>query len=158
MVNLEKSIAQGKTVITLIGVRQAREGYAFIHQGSSPNCKNCGYYRVCIENLEEGRVYRVVGLRENVFQCGVHEGGVRVVEVVESDIEAALPLRMAMEGALIPFQKLECEAISCINHEFCVPRGLVDGDRCTILKIDEKIECPEGLSLVKVLLHRLPST
>jgi len=103
-------------------------------------------------------VYRVVGLRENVFQCGVHEGGVRVVEVVEADIDAVLPLRMAMEGALIPFQKVECEAPLCSNHELCVPRGLVNGDRCTILKIGEKIECPEGLSLVKVVLHRLPPT
>jgi len=151
-------LVQGKTVITLIGVRQAREGYAFIHQGSGPNCKNCGYYRVCIENLEEGRVYRVVGVRENVFQCGVHEGGVRVVEVVESDIEAALPLRMAMEGVSIPFERVECEASSCVNHGLCVPRGLVNADRCTILRIGEKIECPEGLSLVKVVLHRLPLT
>ena len=145
-------------MITLVGVRQAKEGFVFIHQGPSSNCEHCEYYQVCIKNLEAGRVYKVVRLREKVFPCMLHEAGVRVVEVVESDILAALPSKLAIEGAVITFQKVECDIQSCEHYELCVPRGLANGNQCTVLKIGENILCPNDLSLVKAVLRRLRSS
>jgi len=151
-------LVQEKSVITLVGVRQAEEGFIFIHQGLSSGCEGCEYYQVCIENLEVGRVYKVVELREKVFPCRLHEAGVRVVEVVESDILAALPSKLAIEGAIITFQKVECDVQACEHHQLCVPRGLFNGDHCTILKIEENVSCSKGLPLAKAVLRRLPSS
>ena len=145
-------------MITLIGVRQAREGFAFIHQGPSPECEGCPYYQVCIENLDAGRVYEVVGLREKIFPCKLHEIGARVVEVIESDILAALPSKATIEGAVITYQKQECSIQECQLYERCVPRGLVNGDRCLILEVGEKVKCSRGLPLVRVVLRRLPAS
>lgn len=147
-----------KSVITLVGVKQAKKGFVFIHQGPSSNCEGCKYYQVCIKNLETGRVYKVVKLREKVFPCMLHEAGARVVEVVESNILAALPSKLAIEGAVITFRKGDCNVQACEHLELCAPRGLANGDQCTVLKIGEKILCPNDLSLVKALLRRLRSS
>ena len=147
-----------RCLITLVGIRQAREGYAFIHRGASARCRGCERYRVCIGNLEVGRVYKVVGLRERVFPCELHEVGVRVVEVVEADVSATIPAKLAIEGAVITFQPQECDVRTCRSHEFCVPHGLVGGDRCTILEVGESVSCFKGLSLVRVVLRRLPAS
>ncbi|MFQ6080949.1 MAG: UPF0179 family protein [Candidatus Bathyarchaeia archaeon] len=151
-------MVQERSVITLVGVRQAKEGFVFIHQGPSSGCEDCEYYQVCIKNLETGRVYKVVRLREKVFPCKLHEAGVRVVEVVESDILAALPLKLAIEGAVVTFRKAECDIHACEHYELCVPRGLVNGDHCTVLEVGENVACSKGLSLVKAVLRRLPSS
>jgi hypothetical protein len=151
-------LVQERPVITLVGVRQAKEGFVFIHQGPSSGCEGCECYQVCIKNLEAGRVYRVIRLREKVFPCRLHEVGVRVVEVVESDISAALPSKLAIEGAVITFRKAECDVQACEHRELCVPHGLVNGDHCTVLKTEENVACPRGLSLVRAVLRRLPSS
>ena len=145
-------------LITLIGVRQAKEGYAFIHHGPSSLCEDCKYRRVCIESLEVGRIYEVVGIREKIFPCKLHEAGVRVVEVTESGIRAALSHKLAIEGAVIIFQQQECDMQTCKNYEICVPRGLLKGDRCRISEIGEKIVCPKDLLLVIAVLQRLPAS
>ena len=142
-------------LITLVGVRQAQIGYAFIHQGSSSCCEGCKYFRICIQNLEVGRIYRIVGLRENIFQCENHETGVRVVEVTESDIYTIIPHKQAVKGAVITFHPQSCDVQSCENHNLCVPRGLFEGDRCFLLEIGESVVCFNGLSLVKVALRPL---
>lgn len=99
-----------------------------------------------------GRVYEIVGLRERTFPCKLHEDGVRVVEVVGGDVPAAVPSRVALEGALITFQPQKCESLPCEYSELCEPVGLRDGDRCKVLEVDEKIKCKRGLSLLRVLL------
>lgn len=147
-----------KPVVTLVGVRQARDGFVFIHQGISSECEDCECNEVCIKNLENGRVYKVVRVREKTFPCKLHEKGVRVVEVVESDILAALPSKLAIEGAVITFRKQECDVQACEHFEHCVPCGLLDGDRCVIVEVGGNVACSGGLSLVKVVLRRLPAS
>jgi len=149
---------QKKPVVTFIGFRQAKKGFIFIHQGPSSECADCEYYQVCIKNLEVGRVYRIVRLREKIFPCKLHEAGARVVEVVESEILATISSKLAIEGAVITFQRQECDMQTCEHYEHCVPRGLIDGDRCTILEVGENVSCSMGLSLVKAVLCRLPAS
>ena len=147
-----------KSIITLIGIKQAREGFAFIHQEPSPECGSCQYFSVCIKNLEIGRIYEVVQIRKNVFQCEIHEAGVQVVKVIERDISTTLPLNRVIEGVVITYQEQECDNEVCQNYEYCTPRGLFNGDRCLIWEIGEKTECPKGFSLAGVVLRRIPAS
>ena len=146
---------KSSNLITFIGVKQAREGYTFIHQGHSPHCGRCEYFQVCIKNLEVGRVYEIIGLREKIFPCELHEAGARVVEVIESDISTSIPMRHAIEGAVITYHPQECNMQTCEYHEICFSPGLRKGDRCTIVKIIENIPCPKDFSLVRIVLRRL---
>lgn len=148
-------VKKSKSIITLIGVRQAKKGLKFVHQMLSEKCVGCQLYRVCIENLEQGRVYEIVSLRDRKFPCVLHDEEVRVVEVVESDIISAVPQKLALEGAIITFYAQNCENQNCGFKTLCKPIGLFDGDKCQIVKVEDRIECPLGYELVKVLLRRI---
>lgn len=147
-----------KPLITLVGSKQAKEGFTFLHRGSAPKCEGCKYFHVCVKNLEAGRVYGVVGLREKEIRCGLAETDMRVVEVVESRIESAIPSRKAIEGAIILFQLRESCVEDCVNLKLCSPEGLYGGDRCEIVEITGSLQCPRGFPLVRVFLRRVPAS
>lgn len=142
-------------IITLMGRGQSREGFTFIFNKAEISCGECNLKNVCLKNLEEGRAYTIVKVRERTFPCEVHDEGVCVVEVVESDIKAALQAKMAYEGAIVNFEPPECEEVGCVFYDFCKPRGLLRGEKCKILKVDRSISCPLGSSLFQVLLRRI---
>ncbi len=144
-------------IITLVGVKQAKENFIFLHQGGSEKCKKCEYYKICVEKLEVGRIYRIVKLHRKVFPCSIHEEGVRVVEVMESNVPAAIPANLAIEGAVITFLEHECNIEDCRYSEICFPIGLNEGDKCKVMEVLGKIPCPEKLPLVKVMLRRFSS-
>lgn len=143
-----------KPIITLVGVKQAKPGFTFLHEGPTETCRQCKYLKVCMENLEMGRIYRVIGLRKKILPCKVHENGVQVVEAMEADIKAAIEARLAFQAAIITFNAQDCINIDCINYEKCSPNGLINGDKCKILEVDEPIKCPLGRSLVVSVLRR----
>jgi len=144
-----------KPTITLVGVKQAREGFTFLHEGASSLCGGCQYWRVCMNNLVIGRVYSVVRTRAKVFPCRLHDEGVQVVEVVEAETEASIDQKYAFEGATIEFHPQDCELINCINSERCIPHGLKEGDRCKIIKVVGVVTCPASRRLALVVLKRL---
>ena len=151
-------MSEKKVLVTLVSINQAKEGFTFLHKGAAPKCEQCEYFRACVRNLEPERVYRVVGLREKRVQCELAETDMMVVEAVESEIEAPVPSKQAIEGAIILFQKTECRMEDCESSEFCSPKGLLDGDRCQIVKITGNLQCPQGLSLARVVLQRVPAS
>jgi len=142
--------------VTLVGIKQAKKGFKFIHLGPSEQCYGCPLYKTCMENLEKGRIYEIVKVRGIKHTCKLHEEGVVVVEVQEAEIEATINKRAAFEGAIITFHPQRCSENSCKFLKFCFPRGLKDGDKCKILKIEEKnIECLLGRNLALVRLRRV---
>ena len=149
-------MSEKKVLVTLVSINQAKEGFTFLHKGAAPKCEQCEYFHVCVKNLEPGRVYRVVGLREKRVQCESAETDMIVVEVIESEIEGAIPSKQAMEGAVMFFQTGECHKEGCENLDLCFPKGLLNGDRCQEVKITGNLRCPQGLSLTKVVLQRAP--
>jgi len=149
---------QKRSLITLVSVKQAKEGFTFLHNGPAPKCEGCRYFHVCVQNLVPGRIYRVVGLRDKTVQCELTETDMMVVEVVESEIETAIQSKQAIEGALISFQKQECRMGDCENLELCSPKGLFDRDRCEIVKVTGSVQCPQGLPLARVLLRWAPAS
>ena len=104
--------------------------------------------------LDKGRVYSVTAVRDKSFSCLVHEEGVRVVEIVESDLEVAIENRMAFLGGTITFQPQECNETSCTYYKKCLPIGLTKGDKCKIIEIAESIQCPSGRPLLLAKLRR----
>jgi len=145
-----------RNLVTLVGLRQAREGFTFVQERPSKECDRCKLFKACVAGLEPDRVYEVVSVRGKRFPCRVHEGGVQVVEVMEKNIEACVDARFTVTSAVITFQPQNCGDTSCENYIRCVPEGIRKGERCKILDIKEKIVCPLGLHLFLSLLRRLP--
>jgi len=148
---------KAKHKITIVGSKEAREGFTFIHKGKAEKCIECEFRKVCIDNLEQNRVYEVVGVRERRIPCTIHDNGAQVVEVREIDVKTAIPPKWAFEGANHTFYPRECKRIECENYDLCFPVGLAPGDKCRIIKILGKRECPidDSSTLTIVLLRRI---
>jgi len=143
--------------VTIIGVNQARLGYAFLFQGPASLCKNCDFYNVCVENLESGRLYRIVDLGKKKLPCKLLQEEGLVVEVEESPVEVCLDRRLAIRDAIITFNPVSCGISDCENREKCIPVGLVAGDRCKVIESGQVVQCPEKLELVLASLLRVVS-
>ncbi len=134
-------------MITLIGKKLAKPGQEFIHYGTgkSKECFGCKLRKVC-DNLEVGRRYVVKSSMNKPHEkCKIHEEGVMLVEVELADIKAFIPTRQAVEGAVITYMKPSCPRLICEYSDLCFPEGIMDGDRCEIVKVwDKKVDCNAG--------------
>ncbi|MFP4654787.1 MAG: UPF0179 family protein [Methanohalobium sp.] len=141
--------------VTLIGCRLAKEGQEFIYWGESPDCSGCKIKNTC-NNLEIGRKYRVEKIRsDTVHGCYLHDQGAMVVEVSRASVVAAIESKKAVPGAKINFESIKCDEIDCEYHKFCYPKGLKNGDKCTIINVLDDVEvCSRGKSLKKVELSQ----
>lgn len=144
-----------KTIITLVGLRQAKKGFAFLNEESLKECENCEFFKICISKLEVGRVYFVTEVRDKVFPCRVHEEGVRIVKVSEPSIEASIQKRSAFQCGIITYMIQDCEESLCPYYKKCVPQGLKIGDKCKIVSVKEQIACPLNRQLVLAVLQRV---
>lgn len=138
-------------IITLVGEKLARPGVEFIYYGPAEPCKTCKLAGVCVGNLEPGRRYKILRVRSMPsHSCPLHEGKVRVVEVVEPSMEVAIEPRMAILGSVI---RLRFE--SCSEEEKAGvfrPEGLFEGDQVKIIEITGEVECDgKTYKVVKVM-------
>jgi len=145
-----------RTIITLVGIGQAKVGESFIYKGPGLKCSECKYFNVCAKNLEGGRIYKIVNLRDKTLTCEMYNLEMRVVEVVEAEIEAAVASKQAIEGVVFSFHPQDCAEEGCENFKLCFPENLKNNDRCMIIKVYGSIKCLKGLQLMKVLLMRVP--
>jgi len=141
----------------LISEKCAKIGYKFVHEGGAEECKNCPLRKACIENLEEGRVYEVIGVRRKSHTCPLHGEKVVVVDVVQAAVEAAVKKRLAIEGVIISYHPIVCDE-PCRFKLICQPQGLKSGDRVKIEKLLEEIDCPLNFKLLKAVLRPISST
>ncbi|MEM3525934.1 MAG: UPF0179 family protein [Candidatus Jordarchaeaceae archaeon] len=143
-------------ILTLVGAKQAKKGAKFIHIGHAEACENCELYKVCIGNLEPKRVYEITDIRDVQHPCKIHEGGVRVVEVVYSSVKVALEAKQAIPGATITYSPIDCTFHDCPLIELCKPDCLFEGDKCIVEGLVEKVEeCRAGKNLMVVSLRFL---
>ncbi len=140
--------------VTLIDKKVAKEGYTFIHYGTAEECAECRLSKACVENLEAGRRYRIVAVREQIHTCAVC-GEAAVVEVEEAEVEAGMEKRRALIGATLAFSPVKCDRLLCENYIYCVPEGLRTGDHVVVSQTGKKLKCERGLALVKVALQRV---
>ncbi|CAD55658.1 UPF0179 family protein [Pyrococcus abyssi] len=140
-------------VITLVGEKLAKPGLEFIYYGPGEPCKTCRLARVCIGNLEPGRRYKVIKVRNIEHPCPLHEGKVRVVEVVEPAIEVLMEPRYAIAGSKLTLRFVDCndpEKLDLVR-----PEGLFEGDTVKIIEILGDVECNgRKFKLVKVMREK----
>ena len=141
-------------VITFIAKNLAKSGFKFQHMGDSEQCKTCKMYQVCIQPLEAERIYEVIEVLKNEFECPLHEEQIKVVRVKETEKEVGIPTNVTFSGATISFHPQDCTEI-CEFSKFCVPVGLKEGDKVRILDIKQKVECGEGNEISIALVARI---
>lgn len=109
--------------VTLIGTRLAEVGTEFVYGGEASACEGCPYRNQCL-NLSEGVKYRVTGVRENAqtLECGVHDTGVRAVEVEPTSMMANVSPKSAYVGSKARLEG-PCPHTGCPSHEYCEPAG-----------------------------------
>lgn len=109
--------------VTLIGTRLAEVGTEFTYEGKASACEGCPYRNQCL-NLREGIKYRVTGVRENAqtLECGVHDTGVRAVEVEPAPMMANVSPKSAYAGSKARLEG-PCPYTECPSHEYCEPAG-----------------------------------
>jgi len=137
--------------ITLIGSKLAKTGNEFIYYGMLKECESCKSKKICHEGMVVGRRYRILGVRSADHPCGVHEGGVKVVEIqLSQEIPMLIESRKALEGLTLS-DSIRCNNIVCENYFLCNPEGLTEKYR--IIKVfKDKISCSKGYSLRKVIV------
>jgi uncharacterized protein (UPF0179 family) len=138
-------------MLTVIGKKQAKEGMEFTFMGSISNCKDCKVRNICF-HLEKGNKYRVVGLRNVLHECPMHEDGVMVVQVEEVLRNAVLPKKIALEGSTISYETPKCSHRGCEHYAACFLYGLEPGQKKKVAKVMDKVVCIIGQNRVKVML------
>lgn len=147
--------ADERAKITIVGLKQAKEGFLFLHEGPLKECEGCSLFKVCMMSLEPKRVYKVVEVREKIFPCKFHEEGARVVKVVEPDLQVAIESRYVFPQGIITYTPQDCLEVDCENYRYCVPQGLTAGDKGKIVEIIDPVQCRFEQSLVLVTLRRM---
>ena len=123
------------TTLTLVGTRLAEAGREFVYRGEAPACEGCPYRSQCL-NLEVGRRYRVASVREGAptLDCGVHDAGVRAVEVEPVPVRANVPRDRAYAGTRVELAG-PCPHTGCPSHELCEPAGASFGERYRVQRV-----------------------
>ncbi|MEK6987141.1 MAG: UPF0179 family protein [Candidatus Thermoplasmatota archaeon] len=149
--------APGETVvhITLVGERQATVGREFVYRGPQPECRDCKVKAACL-NQELGRRYRIAATRDVTHPCLLNEERARVVEVEPAPPECSVPVRAAVEGAGLAYEKLICANAACPNYRTCHPIGIEPGMRLTIREIGHELDCPLGYEITPVRVAYAP--
>ncbi|MFW3145919.1 MAG: UPF0179 family protein [Thermoplasmatota archaeon] len=138
--------------VTLVGRSLAREGAVFLYAGQADECSNCRLKDIC-QNLQEGKRYRIVKVREKDHDCPVHEDGkVSAVEVEEAPLEVSIPERKALEGAVVALEE-ECPLRWCHNHRYCRRDLFPKGQKVALVEVYELLECPRDLKLKRSLVE-----
>jgi len=127
------------TTVTLVGACLATTGQEFVYRGESSDCEGCPYRDQCL-NLSDGRRYRIVDVRDGgqTLDCGVHETGVRAVEVEPAPIRANVADNSAYAGSKVSLEG-PCPYTGCPSHEYCEPDGTTFDDE---YRIDEVLGDP----------------
>ncbi|MEO2151813.1 MAG: UPF0179 family protein [Thermococcus sp.] len=141
-------------IITLVGEKLAKPGVEFIFYGPAEPCKTCKLAGVCVGNLEPGRRYKILRVRSMPsHSCPLHEGKVRVVEVVEPSVEVAIEPRLAIVGSIVQLKFEECSDPK--KRDLFKPEGLFEGDHVKIIEITGEIECDgKTYKIAKVMRKR----
>ncbi|KDE60582.1 hypothetical protein EL22_15930 [Halostagnicola sp. A56] len=112
------------STVTLLGTRLAEPGTEFVYHGEADACEGCPYRSQCL-NLSPETKYRVTSIRENAqtLECGVHDGGVRAVEVEPVSVTANVRKKGAYAGSTNSLPG-SCPYVECPSHEYCEPDGV----------------------------------
>ncbi len=138
--------------ITLIGVDLAKTDEIFTFIGSlTGKCDECRIRNVCF-NLEEGKKYKIINVREQVNPCFVYnENKVSTIEVEEVDDTYNIQnSKRLMEGSSIELKSMKCDFLTCPFIEKCNLLNIKKTKKIVVKKIVKKIKCPKGYDMREV--------
>ncbi|WP_178647564.1 UPF0179 family protein [uncultured Methanobrevibacter sp.] len=141
-------------MITLIGKDLAKKGTSFIFYGPAEECESCRFKSSCVDSLEEGRKYDIIEVRDNEQKCPIHSENIVVpVEVERASIKLLTNSKNVFEGSTFRYVPIDCDE-ECEFKEYCVPEGLIEGDKCIIIESEgkHKGECKMGYLLNNITL------
>lgn len=135
-------------VVTLVPKSLTKRGSNFLFSGTSESCGSCQLRRVCVENVQEGRLYEVLSAKKRkVFACPEY-GELMACEVKMADVSVNLPAESAIEGITLQYSPARCEEVTCPNYESCLPLGLMTGDTISLIRVKRgTVKCQIGLKL-----------
>lgn len=141
-------------MITLIGKDIAKKGFEFVNLGPTKECEDCRFKSSCIDNLELNRKYVITDIKDNEQKCAIHSQNIVIpVEVELAEIDVLTTSKNIFEGSTFTYNAPECDEY-CEFHDLCFPEGLIENDKCIVLKNQgkHKGECKKGLRLTKLTL------
>ncbi|BBL69179.1 UPF0179 family protein [Methanoculleus chikugoensis] len=148
-------MAKGKTKVTLIGTKLAKQGLDFVYEGDScPECENCRVRKAC-HNLQPGRKYRVAAVRTNTrHDCPVHHEAVIAVDVMEAPLVALIGADMAIANSRISYE-FSCPRTGCRSYRLCRPDGIIEGEKYVVGEVlgNAPDVCERGRALKLVELR-----
>jgi len=148
-------VTEKRSKLTLIGKNYAKEGFEFIFLGLADECSSCRFRFTC-GNLEVGRKYRVISIRDakKPKPCEIHESGVVLVEVEEAPLIVAVESRKALIGSLLEYHPMECDE-RCEMKSYCSPK-VKGGEKYRIEAILGELpqKCKKGKDLRIVRMVR----
>ena len=138
-------------MITLIGKDLAQKGVEFIYLGPAEECENCRFKSSCVDSLELNRKYVITDVKDNEQKCPVHSQNVVIpVEIERAQIDVLTTSKNIFEGSTFTYDAPECDEY-CEFHDLCFPDGLIEKDKCIVLKNQGKHkECKKGYALNKL--------
>lgn len=140
--------------VTLTGPPLARVGVKFRYTGMAEECEPCEFKVIC-HSLEKGKTYRIVAVRDKDHPCALHtDDRAVVVEISEEPLEASVPTRRALEGALVTLEGPECPVSWCPNHFLCTRAYLANGQKVFVVSVGPELECPRGIRLRRAVVEK----
>jgi len=124
----------------------------FVSTGLLPTCNECWLKEKC-GILKKGWIYEVKAIVGKIeHPCKLH-GKVIMAELEELGISLVVPTKLAMEGITVEYSPLACDKRDCPLWSECTGRKHRLGRRVKvkIVGVIEKVECPKGISLYKVI-------
>ena len=141
-------------MITLIGKDLAQKGVEFVYLGPAKECDDCRFKSSCVDSLELNRKYVITDVKDNEQKCPIHSQNIVIpVEIERAEIEILTTSKNIFEGSTFTYNAPECDE-NCEFHDLCFPEGLIENDKCIVLKNQgkHKEECKKGLKLTKLTL------
>ena len=141
-------------MITLIGKSLAKKGQEFVFLGPAEAFEDCRFKSSCVGNLEKDRKYEIIDVKDNEQKCPIHaDETVIPVEVDRAKIPLLTESKSIFEGSTFTFNAPDCDEETCEYRDLCFPEGLIENDKCIVLKNDGKHKgCEKGYKLNKLTL------
>ncbi len=137
----------------------AKEGLEFVFKAPSSVCETCPAAKMCAKRFEEERRYRVVEVIDRKtpgtsLSCPLTGERLVSVMVESNEFVVCIDKSRAVPKMTFTFDQQPCTKISCPYWKYCNYRGIPRGVKVEVVKVlDEKIECPQGKVLKKVILR-----
>jgi hypothetical protein len=140
-------------MITLIGKDLAQKGVEFVYLGPVEECENCRFKSSCVDSLELNRKYVVTDVKDSEQKCPVHSQNIVIpVEIERAHIDVLTNSKNIFEGSTFTYDAPQCDEY-CEFHDLCFPDGLIENDKCIVIKNQGKHkECKKGYNLNKLTL------